>query len=234
MELNDELLCAYLDGELDAATRVRVVTALETDTGGRVRLERMRAADRRLRQEIPVPPAVVDDPLVQVILKEDGWRPVSTRVSRFRWYTMAALAAGLAGVVLGWLLATQRGAEPRFADDARAVGLLHSVLESGASGTHLTRDGEGASVMLTTVAADGRVCRLFGTTQPGRAAEGVACREAGAWRIVAWDSVAPSAGEYRPAGASPLLDAVLDRVGGEPLTAQEEQALLARSWRTAK
>ena len=54
LELNDELLCAYMDGELDAEMRARVERALVDDAGARVRLERMRLADERLRAEIPL------------------------------------------------------------------------------------------------------------------------------------------------------------------------------------
>ena len=45
LELNDELLCAYMDGELDSEMRVRVEQALVDDVGARVRLERMRVAN---------------------------------------------------------------------------------------------------------------------------------------------------------------------------------------------
>ena len=61
-ELNDELLCAYMDGELDPEMRVRVEQALLDDAGARVRLERMRVADERLKAEIPLPALEPGDP----------------------------------------------------------------------------------------------------------------------------------------------------------------------------
>jgi hypothetical protein len=232
MELNDELLCAYLDGELEPEIRGRVESALETDAGGRVRLERMRTADQRLRVDIPVPPAVNDDPLVQMILKGVGERDAVGRGGRVYWHTLGSLAAGLAGIVVGWLLAMY-GSPPTYSVDNRARGTLHTVLESRPSGSRLDEGGESAIVLLT-ISAQGQVCRLYGTTRAGRASEGVACRERDGWRIVAWESVTTLSGDYRAAGASPLLDAVLDRVGGEPLAPADEQALLARGWRPAK
>ena len=45
MDLNDELLCAYLDNELDAEQRQRVAAALAADAGAQLRLQRMRDAD---------------------------------------------------------------------------------------------------------------------------------------------------------------------------------------------
>ena len=44
MELNDELLSAYLDNALDEERQAAVSAALATDAGARLRLERMQAA----------------------------------------------------------------------------------------------------------------------------------------------------------------------------------------------
>ncbi len=108
-ELNDELLCAYMDGELDPETRARVEQALVDDAGARVRLERMRVADERLKVEIPLPALQPNDPLSERIL---GGEP-TPRVSRpaLRWgIAVSALAAGISGVVVGFVLA--RSQEP--------------------------------------------------------------------------------------------------------------------------
>jgi anti-sigma factor RsiW len=48
VDLNDELLCAYMDDELDAVQRERVSAALAADAGAQLRLQRMRDADRDL------------------------------------------------------------------------------------------------------------------------------------------------------------------------------------------
>ena len=69
LELNDELLCAYMDGELDAGMRARVEQALIDDAGARVRLERMRAADERLKADIPLSTLQPNDPLSARILE---------------------------------------------------------------------------------------------------------------------------------------------------------------------
>ena len=78
-ELNDELLCAYLDGELDPETRARVEQALVDDAGARVRLERMRVADERLKAEIPLQTVQPNDPLSARILGDTVPTPALPR-----------------------------------------------------------------------------------------------------------------------------------------------------------
>src|SRR5689334_7644998 len=94
MELNDELLCAYLDGELDEAMRARVAAVLDVDAGGRVRLERMRFADERLRRDIPPRAAIGTDSVADYILRHEAQPgvPPAPRVAH-RWRVPAALAA---------------------------------------------------------------------------------------------------------------------------------------------
>src|SRR5262249_35628159 len=126
-ELNDEVLCAYMDGELDVATRERVEHALLDDAGARVRLERMHAADERLKADIPVSALQPDDPLSERIL---GGKPVP-RVSRptLRWgAAITALAAGISGVVVGYVLSQSQ--EPR---TVPVVASAASTTLSGAS-----------------------------------------------------------------------------------------------------
>jgi anti-sigma factor RsiW len=57
-----------MDGELDAEMRGRVEQALVDDAGARVRLERMRAADERLKSEIPLSALQPNDALSARIL----------------------------------------------------------------------------------------------------------------------------------------------------------------------
>src|SRR5262245_15597365 len=104
IDLTDELLCAYLDGELDAETRVRVDRSLEQDPGARVRLDRLRNADAWLRRAVPEPTSVSADPLIERILSEKP--SARRRFDRLAPFVPVALAAGIAGIALGFSITT--------------------------------------------------------------------------------------------------------------------------------
>lgn len=240
LELNDELLCAYMDGELDADMHARVERALVDDTGARVRLERMRVADERLKAEIPLPVLQPNDPLSARIL---GGEPVSrTARPSLRWsVAVTALAAGISGVIVGFVLSKSQEAPeaPVFVaaapspslSGASSNALLLAALESGESGKAMEEGPRSAQVILTFETEDGRYCRAFRARDVSAAAEGVACRNVEQWQVVAWDgTVDPNEG-FRAAGASELLDDVMDRLGGSAaLESAEERALIERHW----
>jgi hypothetical protein len=232
MELNDELLCAYLDGELDEAMRARVAAALESDAGGRVRLERMRVADERLRRDLPPRAAAGVDSVAEYILRHAA-QPAAARRGPRRWQLPVAIAAAAACVAFGFVLA--RLQVPASVADLRDGDLagpgLQSVLESRPSGERASRDGLALTVELTMTARDGSPCRLFEAHGAGTDAEGVACREARGWRVVALDRTVPPGAGFHTAGASPLLDLVMDRLEATTLDPAQERALLARGWR---
>jgi anti-sigma factor RsiW len=211
-ELNDELLCAYIDGELDPEMRVRVEQALADDPGARVRLEQMRALPR-------------------------------TR-ERGKWgVAITALAAGIGGVVVGFVLS--RSQEPKVVPMVASVvpastslsgassnELLLATLESGESGKAAVEGDRSVQIILTFEADDGRYCRSFGARDASAAAEGVACRTGGQWQVVAWDGTADPGEGFRAAGASELLDDAMDRLGGSPaLEVAEERTLIEQHWK---
>lgn len=245
-ELNDELLCAYMDGELDPETRARVEQALVDDAGARVRLDRMRVADERLKVELPLPALQPNDPLSERIL---GGKPVP-RVSRpaLRWgIAVSALAAGISGVVVGFVLA--RSQEPAAVPVAPSVAstspsaslsgapstqLLLATLDNGESGRAAVEGDRSVQIILTFESDDGRYCRAFGARDANTGGEGVACRTGGQWQVVAWDGTADPGEGFRAAGSSELLDDVMDRLGGSPaLEGAEERTLIEQHWKAA-
>ncbi len=239
-ELNDELLCAYMDGELDADMRSRVERALVDDAGARVRLERMRVADERLKVEIPLPALQPNDPLSARILGDEPMPSVARRPS-FRWSAaVTALAAGIGGVIVGFILSrsqeTPGTAVVAFAPSPTLSGassntLLLATLDSGESGKTMEEGDRSVQVILTFEAQDGRYCRAFRAREANAAAEGVACRNAAQWQVVAWGSTVDPNEGFRAAGASELLDDVMDRLGGgAALESAEERALIERHW----
>jgi hypothetical protein len=239
LELNDELLCAYMDGELDAGMRARVEQALIDDAGARVRLERMRVADERLKADIPVSALQPDDPLSARIL-EGKPVPRASQPPLRVGVVVTALAAGVAGVVVGFVLARSQP-EPKVTFVAAAPApslsgassnrLLLAALDNGESGKSIEQGGRSTRIILTFEADDGRYCRAFRTHETGVAAEGVACRSGAQWEVVAWDGTVDPDEGFRAAGASELLDDVMDRLGGgAALEAADERALIERHW----
>jgi hypothetical protein len=226
MELNDELLCAYLDGELDAAMREQVMHALESDAGGRVRLERMRAADVRLRREILPDAAPADDPIAEYIRRHEAGETVATPTRR-RWIVPGAIAAAAASIVFAFLFMT-RGSSPV---DSYAQGALRAALETRPSGTVAPTDDAAVSILLTLRTRSGALCRLY-ESRAGTTAEGLACRDDAGWKIVAWDATVARSEGFHTAGASAVLDAAMERLGGEPLDAAAEREALARGWQS--
>jgi hypothetical protein len=225
IELNDEVLSAFLDGQLDEPRRLAVEQALAADPGARVRLERMRHADALLRAAIPELPASANDPLVASIERTG---PRSARRTIFFGAAAAAcLLAATCGVLLGRSLLR---APDAWVDASGLVGgALLQVLEQRASGQRAAT----LEVMLSTQLRDGRFCRQFAVAaRPG--GEGVACRNpsTGRWQLLGWDAAVVSSDGFRPAGGSELLDGMLDRLGaGEALTVERERVLIERGWR---
>ena len=241
LELNDELLCAYMDGELDDGMRARVEQALVDDAGARVRLERMRVADERLKTEIPLSALQSNDPLSARIL-EGKPVPRASQPPLRLGAVITALAAGIGGVIVGFVLARSQevpatpfvAAAPAPAlSGASSNRLLLAALNSGESGKAIEEGGRSTRIILTFEADDGRYCRAFRSREAGAAAEGVACRGGGQWEVVAWDGTVDPDEGFRSAGASELLDDVMDRLGGgAALEAADERALIERQWST--
>ncbi|HKS55479.1 MAG TPA: hypothetical protein VJS12_09350 [Steroidobacteraceae bacterium] len=164
------------------------------------------------------------------------------RVSRPPWWgvTIVALAAGIGGLVIG--LASTRARQPKVVpvvapvtpvstslSGASSNELLLETLESSESGKAAFAGDHSVQIILTFVADDGRYCRTLGARDASGVAEGVACRTDGQWQVVAWDGTADP-GER--AGASELLDDIVDRLGGNPaLEATEEHTLLEQHWK---
>ncbi len=221
MELNDELLSAYLDGALDAATRARVESLLDADPGARLRLESMRQADQALHNALPLRGGDRFEAMLTEQLVGRSTRPAARRA----WLPWA-VAASLAGLIVGYLL-------PRM-DAGKGSQVLDRALvrqlDTQRSGAPVV---EGTQVLLTFQAADGRYCRLFRAGDVDAMGEGLACRDEQQWKLTAWDASVPeSVDGFRTAGASALVDGAMVALGGKPaMSATEEAAVIGDGWR---
>lgn len=230
LDLNDDLLSSYIDGELDAATRLRVDALLATDAGARQRLERMRHADQLLRAAFPLPASDRPDPLAARILGAREPRP--PRAHR-AWYrrpaTLTALAASVGALAVAAVL--------RLAGSGDAVvdASLLAVLNQLPSGTELRSGDRRIQPLLSFRADDGRWCRVFGEQVAGRSEEGLACRDGDGWQLLARDDDGGGdAGSLRPAGAGQTVDARMAQLGDAPvLDGSQERLLIKQGWHGA-
>lgn len=220
MELNDEILSAYLDNALEADQHQAVSAALATDAGARLRLERMRQADRALRTALPLPQG--DKFEAALAARIQMGRPMP------RWQRAVlpwALAASIAGLVAGYML--PRAQSPMGLSTPDSV--LARALDQSSSGATAAQD---VSMVLSFQAADGRYCRLFRASRDAGSGEGLACRGSDGWKVVAWDATTTASTEgFRAAGAGMLIDGAMSELGGSPaMDAGEERAVIQRGW----
>lgn len=233
MDLDDEMLMAFLDGELDEIRRRRVERALEADPVLRARLE----TQRRLRERL----AAHYGPVMEEDVPERFRLMLDTRVAdlaaararraRPLWQTAMALAATLVlGLVLGRALPGEGGPAGFEGGAMIARGELAEALDTRLASAQpadaATRIG------VTFARADGSLCRTFQSP----ALDGLACREEAGWRLVvtaAGDGGAST--EFRQAGSGSALvmAAAQELMADEPLDAAGEARARDSGWRAA-
>lgn len=241
--IDDNMLQAYVDGELDAVQAARIDAALAQDDGLARRVRQARALKERLHAAFdpvldePVPArlsALLQPRAAPLTLIEGGRRAgaVPRRAPR-RWLMPgAALAASIALLAVGlwWRagseLVRMRNGEPY------AAGVLGRTLDralASAPDAHAP-----VSIGLSFRAADGQVCRTFTVRVPPVRA-GLACHTARGWALPVLGPSAPAeTGELRQAASSlpPAVQTAVDaRLRGEVFDAQQERAARAAGWR---
>jgi hypothetical protein len=238
--IDDTILLAWIDGELDEAEAARVAAAVAADPAlakkaqaHRMLRRRLDTAFRPLLDEVAhMPPRraatvlnfeearkarVKDKPPARpaVALKlGEGWK---------RWMPIAASL--LLGVAVGAQLDTGGNVAER--DGAMvADGALAYALDRKLSG----QEGR-VRIALSFRDKAGDYCRSF---DAGRMA-GVACRSGDAWQMRAATSrpITVPQGDYRMAAAGDpvILSAVEGMIAGDPLDAAGERTALSRGWR---
>ena len=222
--ITDDMLIAYVDGELSEADRTRVDSAVAADPALFDKLEQHRRFTARVFGAFA---GVLDEPVPERLVEAAKPSNVVSLTERRRsampqW---AAIAATLVvGVVAG--LAVPRGPQPTIATDMTARGELATALDkqlASAQGDSAVRVG------LTFRSADS-YCRTFNAEQVA----GLACRDDGAWKVrmaVAQDAT-PSGGYRMAASETPaaIMEAAQDLMVGEPLDAAAEKAAAAKGW----
>ena len=229
--LDEELLMAHVDGELDALTAGRVAQALAEDAGLRAVAEAQHRLRNRLAEhygpvadeEVPERfRAMLDTNVVPLPAARAERRPV------LGWRATGAMAASFAvGLIAAQMIPERSRPTGVTGDRLIAAGPLARALDtqlaSEQSGTEPTRIG------VSFAARDGRLCRTF----ESRVMAGLACREGEAWHVVTSAAARPvPGGEYRQAasGTAFVMRVSQDLMKGEPFDAQAERRARDTGW----
>ena len=249
-ERDDELLSAWLDGELASAQADELERRLAREPSLADRLEAMRGMDRataavlRAIDERPMPKRVLE-----LIGEEaEGETPPGSKVvplgrgrgrgGLFRPMALAASIALAAGLWLGRLLPDDVP-DAYYASRIAEGSPLYTAFERAPSGATIELDDERyAEPVLTFLSGTGTWCRQMRITGGAEPSDTLACRRDGAWRVelVTFGPAAagPGEGAYGLAsgGVAPAMRAALDELMGEepPLGATEEQAVIDGGW----
>lgn len=227
-DLNDELICMYLDGEMPQGQHDAFEHRLTQDIGLQARLQRFRSSDQQLRDAFSVPDVSEFDPLVSRIISitSHSAAPGKTR-SKFGVMALA-LAASMTGVIVGGILWNSKPATNESGISILASETLQNSLNYLQSG----ESRNGVKVILSFRKKDKIPCRLFEVTNSKTAkAEGVSCRENGRWQLVAWFEKGSNEEGYYPAsGGNSVIDEAIDRIDatGSLSLEQENEFLLKK------
>jgi len=243
MTVTPEELMAYADGELTGDDKARVEAAIAGDSALRAEVERHRRMRGLLQKAYG---GVIDEPMPAHLTQaargtapEAAEAPIDLAAARAKriaapvlrewrgreWGAMAA--ALIVGVLVGGQTLNRGGL---IGDDLVAQGALSRALE-----TQLAADeGRQIRIGVSFVNATGAPCRTFAADRG--ALQGLACKDAGAWRIdTALRGEQQSATEFRMAAVetpAALLARVEDLANDQgTLDAAAERAARDGGWK---
>ncbi|MBO6525549.1 RseA family anti-sigma factor [Erythrobacter sp.] len=249
--ITDEMLSAFLDGELGASQADEVRVALDSDPALRARLAKFEQADATMRDAAS---NVVDRRLPQSVMAMlagektsvaplKAHRPRRLGGSRFWPTALAASIALVLGLTIGVLYQGARlgntvGSNAQIAARVAPGDPLFEALESTPSGQSVAFGEAGGSIqpMLSFASASGDPCREFMAVGSDDAVRAVACRERNSWRIdfaVRSESAGTKNG-YQTASASDarlVSDYISDVMVGDAFGRETETEVMAEGWR---
>ena len=235
MTISEEILMAYADGELDAATRASVEAAMQEDPEIRKRVARHRALRETMRGAFS---AVLDEPVPDRLIEAARGQTAAPKKSAApRGWQPAAMAASLLlGLGIGFL--AWHGPGGALIQPGAGGGLVASAALAEALSNQLSDDRSQLNVAVAGLSfrdKSGDYCRTFSLTGSDPSL-GLACREGADWRIKALAQAlhaAANSGNFRAAGSedSPAIRAAVEgSIDGEPLDHAGEIAARAAGW----
>lgn len=260
MRIDDEMLSAYLDAELNQELSTKVEAELAQSPTLQARLQHLRLVDEEAKafykelDKTPMPKKVQavlhslespNDTVVPLQAAKSkrtlffGNNLYQTRTAA--WLSIAASVFVLFGVGYFWK-ATQQTAPLM---DIRLVAqstigrdsALFNLLEFSSSGetTTLQDNNTNASIVLTFVGKENQACREFILQQSNTASRNIACRaKSNQWEIqISTSTLTENNDMYIPAAEenTAAIDAAINALSnGNVLSADEELDLLNKQW----
>jgi hypothetical protein len=246
MKFSDELLIAFVNGELAEPARAAVERALRADPAIAARVAQHRARRSRVYGVVaggrdsgahahshgaPCGAKVVQLDMVRAA-RGGTAPPVPTPKPAWtvrHWSAVVlALAAGVLAGGLGWE-SWQGEAELASLSGADGALVAQGHLASALSG-QLASPGPSGRVRIgiSFLAKDGKYCRSFVMDTTA----GLACRDGGQWKIPVLAQGAAGAAWMDGSGLPPaVLDAIDGRIDGTPLGPAAERAAKQRGWK---
>lgn len=233
----DEKFFAWLDGELTGSEAAKIEERVASDPELRALADRHRALKARLGGAFdrvagaPVPERLrsaarmESTPVVDLAERRERKR-VRARVGALpQWATIAATLA--IGILAGWTVAGRSPGPVEIRDgNVYAAASLDRALDTQLASAP---SGKAIRIGITFRNSGGAVCRTFS----GPAAQGLACRANGRWRLRGlFPSGEQEAGDYRMAGGMnpQLAELVESALSGEPMGAAQEKAAKEHGW----
>jgi len=233
MAIDDDMLMAFVDGELDEVSRARVERAVAEDSALQARLEQQqRLRDRLATHYGPTLEEAVPERFRAMLETNVVPFPAAApRPARPLWQALTALAATLLlGLMVGrTLLAPAAGPFAVENGTMVASGALAEALETRLASAQ-PRDAA-TRIGVTFARNDGRPCRTFDS----QAAAGIACRTGDRWQVMMTAAGAgPQGGDYRQAGSENLLvqQAAQEMMAGEAYDDAAERRARDSGWRS--
>jgi hypothetical protein len=250
-DISDEVLMAYIDGELSPAERAAVAAALERDPYLRERLASFsftrgpmaRVYDEALLAPMParlLAIAGVGRPAAQRKREpaREGWLwRIASALTLPMLSPAAAIPALAMAAAAGWLLQGAMRSDGVSLDGGGVVAAaaLQSVLDTTPTG-QVARVGSGLSIRpeLTFASVQSGWCRQYELILgEDMRAGGLACREQDAWKVIVQTPAtrAEAPGAIVPAGHEDPLEAVRETLkAGDVLSPEQEQPLIRGHW----
>jgi len=247
--IDDDILQAYVDGELDSERTAQIDAALAHDEVLVRRVQQARSVrtqvqalfDPVLDEPVPEhlsallrpasPPAAMSVRPLAAQAPRRGFGADRRRMLR-RWFVPATVAASIAvlAIALWWrpgngLVRVQDGQQ--FAAGALSNALDHALASE--SDPHAA-----IAIGLSFRSVDGHICRTF-IQHAKPAMAGLACHEAAGWTLPVLSAADQSeGGELQQAASSlpPAVQAAVDaRIRGEAFDARQERTARDSGWR---
>lgn len=243
-DVSDEILSAFIDGQLDGAQRDELERRLAADPQLRTRLEELSKVDGLLREAFDPPDFAETPERFRALVERESAPSDKVRLFRprargldWRMPIAASLALALSGAGGYWAgRGSVSGANLVAEAGSIQIGAstpLFALLEATPSATQ--RDAGALGVFKPSIAyqaADGRFCREFELAEEANRLAGIACRNDESWRVEVLVAGATAQDGYAPVSDdNAALDGTLDRLGvGAPLTGEQEATAMSQGW----